>query len=635
MCRIAGIWSLNKSSNYNINIKELIQQIRDTMKHGGPDDAGVFVDKNAQLALGHRRLTIIDLTSLGHQPMKYKDFCIVYNGEVYNFKEIKKELLAKGYKFKSNSDTEVVLKAFISWGPDCIHKFRGFFAFAIWDKRNERLYLFRDRIGVKPLYYYFKDNWLLFASEIKAFHKFPHFNKEIDMTALSFFFQYGYIPAPYSIFKYVKKVRPGHFLIINRRGIKEIKYWDIVDFYKKEENKIEIFEAEKEIENLLIEGFKYRLVSDVPVGVFLSGGVDSSAVTALLQKNISTTLHTFTIGFKENEYDESIYAQRIAKYLETKHTELFCSIKDALEIIEKLPEIYDEPFGDSSAIPTFLISKLARNYVKVILSGDGGDELFAGYTKYEIVYKFYKIPYLLRKSLSFIFSLFSPEFVDNFSFLKKYYTNIREKFYKFRNMLDGRDIEEMFCLSGSYASFGIIEKLLETNKYKYIFKFPLMEKIPDDEIISYMQMVDIKTYLPDDIMAKVDRASMANSLETREPFLDNKLIEYLMSLPFNIKYRKGKGKWILKRILYKYLPPKLLDRPKKGFEIPIYKWLKEFILKEYNYDFSRDFLKRQGILNPDFVVSLINNFLSGKYVNPHFLWFIFIFQRWYNKWIKS
>jgi len=628
MCRIVGVWDLNSGKRYNL--ERLIISMRDTMKYGGPDDFGIYIDNYNKIGLGHRRLSIIDLSKKAHQPMNFKNYYIVYNGEVYNFKEIREELIKKGYKFKSSSDTEVVLKSFAEWGNKCVDKFRGFFSFAIWDKNEQRLTLFRDRIGVKPLYYYFKDNIFMFSSELKAFHQFSDFDKELNYRSLSKFFQFGYIWGSDSIFKYVKKLSPGHFLEVKKNGqIKETKYWEITEFYKNSFIKNKFEEIEEEIESLLIESFKYRLVSDVPVGVFLSGGIDSTSVATLLQINSSAKIKTFTIGFKEEEYDESRFAKRIANFLGTEHFELLCTLEDAYNLIEKIPIIYDEPFGDSSAIPTFFISKLARRYVKVALSGDGGDELFGGYTKYEFVKKFFNLPYFVRFILSNIVSLFSPFVIEKIFPLKQKYRNIREKYYKFCNMLKGKTISEMCYLSSVYTiSNDFLKIRLSSPEF---LKFEYSQYDP----FTYMQIIDFKTYLPDDIMTKVDRASMSNSLEAREPFLDNKLIEYVFNVPSEFKYRHGKGKWILRKILYKYLPRELVERPKQGFEIPIYTWLKNSILLKYNEDFSEKFLIKQGIFDSKYITELINKFLNGKYVNPHLIWFIFIFQRWYKLWIEK
>jgi asparagine synthase (glutamine-hydrolysing) len=458
MCRIAGFWDFNYKGDYDLD--SVLTEMRDSLKHGGPDDAGSYIEKNLGLGLANRRLSILDLSPLGHQPMidDKNEIVVVFNGEIYNFQEIKKELENFGYKFKSNSDTEVVIYAYKQWGLDCLSKFRGMFAIAIWDRRSEKLILIRDRIGVKPLYYYFKDGLFMFASETKAFLKHPQFKKEISKEGLFLFFRYGYIFYPYSIWQNVYKLEPGSYLIINKnKNIKKEKYWDLEKVYEKYfEIKDKNFSENELIENLeriLIESFKLRLVSDVPVGVFLSGGIDSSTVTALLQKNISQKLKTFTIGFYEAKYDESQWAKKIAEHLGTDHIEIFCSINEALDIIPKLPEIYDEPFGDSSAIPTHLVSKIAREKVKVILSGDGGDEFFGGYDKYW-VYKF-----ILERKF-----LFSEKFSPIFNLLLKLKKEDPYRIEKFLKLLKFKNPLDKF----SYISSCFLDDYKELIKYYFL-----------------------------------------------------------------------------------------------------------------------------------------------------------------------
>ncbi len=645
MCRITGFWDFRQTTNYNKD--KIITDMRDTMVYGGPDDCGYYISKKKNVALGHRRLSILDLSVTGHQPMKSNNsnIWITYNGEIYNFNEIKKELINKGYRFKSSSDTEVILKSYQEWGIKCIEKFIGMFAFVIWDEDNEKMVLIRDRAGIKPLYYYLKDGIFIFGSELKPFYKFPDFKKIINYDALFLFFQFGHIQAPYTIFKDTYKLEPGYYLELNKNGkLKKVKYWDIADYYKLPRIKKNEKEIEEELEYLLIKSFKYRLVSDVPVGVFLSGGIDSSAVTALLQKNINSQLKTFTIGFDQPEYNEACYAKKVAEVLKTDHTEFYCTVDDLYDIFEKFQDIYDEPFGDSSGIPTYLVSKLARKNVKVALSADGGDELFAGYTKYEIVDKYYKylsrVPFIIRFFGAGMLELLSPEFVEklyeNIScvFPLPKFTNLKDKFYKFRNIIKEDKLNNIFKVSGSYANRKLLDKILK-NKYnvKLSTNFDTIKQDKRMDNFSYMQMIDFKTYMPDDILTKVDRATMQNSLEGREPFLDHELVQYIAQLPWDLKYRNNISKWILRKILYKYVPEELLNRPKMGFGIPIYKWLRENLLNKYNDVFDTKFLNRQNIFNINHLSELFNKFKNGKGVNAHFIWFVFIFQRWYKKWM--
>ena len=450
MCGIVGF-----CSNYKRTDVEVLTSMRDALTHRGPDDMGTYIDTENNVGLAHRRLSILDLSPLGHQPMSNEkgSIWVTYNGEIYNYKEVREELIRIGYTFKSNSDTEVLIKAFEQWGIECINKFIGMFAIAVWDKRTKKLYLIRDRVGVKPLYYYRKNGVFLFGSELKALMKHPDFHKEIDYNILPLYLRYGFISSPHTIFKNTFKIRPGHYLCVSNNSITEVKYWDIADYYNAVPLNKSEDEVAEELEDILIDSFKYRLISDVPVGVFLSGGIDSTIVTTLLQKNIDTKLKTFTIGFIEDRFNEAESAKKIAKFLGTDHTEYYLSEKDALEIIHKLPDIYDEPFGDQSGIPTYLVSKLARRDVTVALSADGGDELFCGYRRYRSIIKIKDFisnyPKPIKKSFMKVFSSIDPDKIDNFyrsfSFLLPKMNEAKDTFIKWRNMLqeynDGNIIE--------------------------------------------------------------------------------------------------------------------------------------------------------------------------------------------------
>ncbi|HCP10005.1 MAG TPA: asparagine synthase (glutamine-hydrolyzing) [Thermodesulfobacterium commune] len=637
MCRIAGFLDLSCKGNYPI--EQTIISMRDTLSHGGPDDAGVYIDKDFPLALGHRRLAIIDLSPSGHQPMEFENLVITYNGEVYNYTEIRRELEKEGYKFFSSSDTEVILKAFHRWGIHAVHKFRGMFAFAVWDRKAKELTLVRDRVGVKPLYYYYKDGLFMFASELKAFHKHPKFEKRINPIGLSLFLRYGYIPSPYTIFENTYKLKPGHFLKINSKGeIKEEPYWRIESFFeqRKEDwtNKSEE-ELEEELEGLLTESFKLRLVADVPVGMFLSGGIDSSTVCALLAKE-GVKLKTFTIGFYEKDYNEAEYAKKVANYLGTDHTELYCTPKEAFEIIPKLPEIYDEPFGDSSAIPTYLVSKLAKSQVKVSLSADGGDEQFCGYSIYWLIAdrinKLSKLP--LIKPISKVLDLIHPDLAlrlyQTFKPILPQYTNFRDKFIKLRNVLKAKDGIGQYELSISYFLDEDLERLGISGSVSIT---DLITHQNGMDLLSLMMLTDLKTYLPDDILVKVDRATMSVALEGREPFLDHKILEWTSHLPSEYKYRNGVSKYILRKILYKYIPKELIDRPKQGFGVPIYEWFKRDLRKLYQEYLDQDRIKREGIFNHKEVKRLLDDYLGDRGVNHNKLWFLLVFEMWRERWM--
>lgn len=641
MCRITGFWDFNYRGDYDL--EKVALSMRDTLIHGGPDDAGLYVEPKRGLALAHRRLSILDLSPLGHQPMEFKNLVITYNGEIYNFKEIRAELEKEGYTFKSNSDTEVILKAFHRWGFDAVHKFRGMFAFAIWDKKEKNLILCRDRIGVKPLYWYYKDGLFMFASELKAFHKHPKFKKELDEKSLSLFLQYGYITSPYSIFKNTYKLEPGHFLVLyENRKLEKIKYWDVKEHYLKgfEERdkwlKRSEEELAEELETLLIESFKLRLVSDVPVGMFLSGGIDSSTVCALLTKE-GIKLKTFTIGFYEKEYNEAEYAKKVAQYLGTDHTELYCTPKEAFEIIPKLPEIYDEPFGDSSAIPTYLVSKLAKSKVKVSLSADGGDEQFCGYTRYWIVgdriRKFSSLPFLplFAKALDLISPDTALLVYNALKPLLPKWTNFRDKYTKLRNVLKhSRNIKAQYDLSNKIFLDGDLERLGLKNPFPNHTDLIALES---EDHLSYMMFYDLKTYLPDDILVKVDRATMSVALEGREPFLDHKIVEWTSKLPPELKYKNGVSKYLLRKVLYKYIPRELVERPKQGFGVPIYEWFKGELKNFYKEYLNPDKIKKEGLFDHVEVSRLLNDYLNNRGVNHNKLWLLFVFELWRERWM--
>ncbi|KUK09964.1 MAG: Asparagine synthetase [Clostridia bacterium 41_269] len=638
MCRIAGFWDLSYRGTYDL--EKTITLMRDTMVHGGPDDAGLYMEKPLGLALGHRRLSILDLSPLGHQPMEFENLVIVYNGEVYNFWEIRKELEKEGYAFRSNSDTEVVLKAFHRWGMNAVHRFRGMFAFAIWDRRERRLTLCRDRIGVKPLYWYYRDGLFMFASELKAFHRHPKFEKRINPEGLSLFLQYGYITAPYSIFENTCKLEPGHFLIVERDGtIKKEKYWDVEEFFRKGQQEREMWlkrsedELSEELEGLLTEAFKLRLVSDVPVGMFLSGGIDSSTVCALLSKE-GIKLKTFTIGFYEKDYNEAEYAKKVAQHLGTDHTELYCTPREAFEVIPKLPELYDEPFGDSSAIPTYLVSRLAKSQVKVSLSADGGDEQFCGYTRYwmvaERIGKISRLPF--RGLLSNFLDLISPDLAlrlyRTFKFFLPKYTNFRDKYIKLRNVLKASGLMPQYDLAVKYF---LKEDLLSLGIDTYrdmLFK----AQVDGFDSLSSLMLFDLKTYLPDDILVKVDRATMGVALEGREPFLDHKVVEWTSMLPSDFKYQKGKSKHLLRKVLYRYVPPELVERPKQGFGVPVYEWFKGELKYLYMEYLSEERIKQGGVFNHLEVKRLLEDYLNNRGVNHNKLWLLFIFEQWRERW---
>ena len=631
MCGITGVIDFGNSSNLPI-----LKNMTSVLHHRGPDDAGYFTHQfnNAFIGLGHRRLSILDLSNNGHQPMTFNNLTIAYNGEIYNFREIRKELEAAGYDFESDSDTEVVLKAYLEWGDRCVHRFIGMFAIALCDLSSMKLTLIRDRAGVKPLYWYFKDGLFLFGSELKCFHEHPSFEKKINHSALALYLQYGYIPQPFSIFENTHKLKAGFFLHldISTGGISHSKYWDVMDCYAGEKNKISEDEAIGEVENILRSACEYRMISDVPVGMFLSGGYDSSAVTAILQSNRIEKLKTFSIGFHEKNFNEAHHAKKIAEYLGTDHTEYYCTQRDALNLIDKLPEIWDEPFGDPSAIPTLLVSQIARNDVKVSLSADGGDETFAGYEKYEQVIKLQnvisKIP--LKKQVSATMGLMS---VDRLAFLNKI-PKFNHRYKKIQQALSARSPIDILSLAGSvFTPLELVQLLKEkTSKVKTSFDDGDRAGAPN-EVLDKLLSVDYKTYQLDDILVKVDRATMSVGLEGREPLLDHRLIDFVAKLDVDLKIRNGNKKYLLKQITHKYIPKTLMDRPKMGFSTPIVDWfrndLKDYLLTYLN----RERLEEGGIFNPSYVIKLRDRYLAGMNVNVNQLWILLMFEMWRSRWI--
>ncbi|PRM87202.1 asparagine synthase (glutamine-hydrolyzing) [Aliarcobacter cryaerophilus] len=628
MCGISGFCDFKKKSSENI-----LKNMTDALIHRGPDSSGYsfFEYETYQVGLGHRRLSILDLSTQGHQPMKYKNLEIVYNGEIYNFKEIRKELEDSNYIFGSNTDTEVILKAYDKWGLKMIDRFIGMFAIVIYDKTTSTLLCIRDRAGVKPLYYYFKDGLFLFASELKSFYKHKEFQKQISKEGLSLFFQYGYILEPYSIFEDTYKLKAGHYLKLDLKTsvININKYWDVIDFYNKPKLDISFEEAKQETEQLLKSACEYRMVSDVPVGIFLSGGYDSSAVAAILQKDRIKKLKTFSIGFYEKKYNEAHYAKDISKHLGTEHTEYYCTQKDAQDLLPLIGDIWDEPFGDKSNIPTLLVSKLARKEVTVSLSADGGDEVFGGYGKYTEILKYNKL-FLKRPISNNIANLL--DFIDVRSFFGQ------DKSYKFLNKYERFKLtlkaeNEIDVLKNSIYCFlpSEVKKLLNNFEKNIETCFDDIRFLnQNNDSLDKIMAIDYKTYQLDDILVKVDRATMSVGLEGREPLLDHRIIEFVSTLPSKYKIKNGEKKYILKEIVHNYIPKELMDRPKMGFGFPLKEWfgdeLKKYIL-EY---LDSEKITKIGLLNVQEVEVLKKDWLVNNR-NLNKLWLILNFVMWYER----
>ncbi len=624
MCGINGFCDFNKHLQ-----KGDLENANRVLQHRGPDDgdAVVFKTIDANIGLGHRRLSILDLSSMGHQPMYSDDskIVIVLNGEIYNFKEIRRVLQEKGYYFKSNSDTEVIIKAYQHYGIACVEQFIGMFAFVLYDADKQQIFLVRDRAGVKPLYYYFADGCLLFASELKAFHQYPCFKKEIEPKAVSLYLSYGYIKEPYSIFKNTYKLSPGHCatLHVATQQLQLKQYWNVLDYYNKPTIKIECNEAMEHLEKLLTSAFEYRMVSDVPVGVFLSGGYDSSLVTAILQKNSMNKIKTFTIGFKEDKYNEAIYAKEVANYLGTEHNEYYCSTKEAQEIIPTLPYYYDEPFGDSSAIPTILVSRFARQQVTVALSADAGDEIFAGYGRYDQLMKIKRIKQFIPSLLENVSSKVLQQLVANDS-----------RYAKLGEILSASAVIDISDSLSRHFTHKQVNALLN-NPEKFNVRLIEEYNTPaKSDFINTVLAADYKTYLADDILTKIDRATMSVGLEGREPFLDHRIVEWAAQLPSSLKYNNGSKKFLLKELTHRYIPKAMIDRPKMGFGIPLNKWMKGELRPLVLETINRKNLQKHHLFNEDLIINLRDNYLANSKNDNAKLWLILMFQLWWNKWME-
>ncbi|HOK63555.1 MAG TPA: asparagine synthase (glutamine-hydrolyzing), partial [Soehngenia sp.] len=616
--------------------KQTLINMTDVLHHRGPDDSGYSFYENefSHIGLGHRRLSILDLSAHGHQPMIHQHLEIIFNGEVYNFAEIAKELESFGYIFESNSDTEVILKAFHHWGIKAVDKFIGMFAIVIYDKEVQKLIFIRDRAGVKPLNYYFKDGLFLFSSELKSFHEHPNFEKEINVDALALFFQYSYILEPHTIFRHTYKLPAGHYAELNIQNaeFKIHKYWDVIDSYNKPKLDISFEEAKAQTEKLLKSACEYRMVSDVPVGMFLSGGYDSSAVTAILQKDRTEKLKTFSIGFNEEKYNEAQYAKKVAEYLGTEHTEYYCTQKDAQELLPLMSQIWDEPFGDSSNIPTTLVSRLARKSVTVSLSADGGDEIFGGYDKYTLSLKyqkmFSKIPF--RSAIGSMMEAIEPKYLIG---LNKTY-NFGNRYEKLKILLTAKNELEIMNGVGYYFNPSEVDKLLGTTSKLSTSFDDVTRLMPHNDCIDKMMAIDYKTYQLDDILTKVDRATMSVSLEGREPLLDHRIIEFVATLPSSFKIKDGNKKYILKSIVHDYIPKELMDRPKMGFSIPLNEWFGDELKKYVLQYLDSAKVAKTGLLNVAEVERLKKEWLENSSFSANKIWLILTFMMWHERWMR-
>lgn len=622
MCGIAGFCNLRGDKQKNI------EKMKARMYHRGPDAGGSFFSEDGQVTLGHRRLSIVDLSPNGAQPMNSQSgrFTIAYNGEIYNYKKIAEKLLIekKVQAFRGASDTEVLLEAFEAYGVEkAISLCKGMFAIALYDKKEQVLYLLRDRIGEKPLYYGQVGEGFVFASDLGSIAVLDGFQNPINTSVLDSYFTHGYIPAPYSVYENIFKLEAGTMLKIklpfNNLTELEIKpYWSIKEIAKKGQADLfagSLKEAADELEQLLKNAISEQMAADVPVGAFLSAGIDSSTVVALMQSLNKNKIKSFTIGMEEKDYNEAVFAKEIAKHLGTEHTELYISEADAKAVIPKLPYMFGEPFADSSQIPTYLVSKMTREHVTVSLSGDGGDELFCGYTSYASVERIWNkmkgIPYFIRKPCS--------ELVIHSPLAKKPIYRIKGK------LLGAKGPSDLYICS--YETDPLTKKInldSQVCSYKYSEYDPGYLKETNHNIM----LMDLLMYHPDDILVKVDRTAMAVSLETRVPMLDKDVVEFAWSLPIELKKDGITGKKVLREVLYRYVPREMLERPKKGFSIPIEKWLRQTDLREWAEALiHKKTLEQQGILNAEVVWKIWEDFIyKGEWRIQ--IWYILMFQAW-------
>lgn len=632
MCGICGFLSVDE---HPFDPKAVLADMCQTIYHRGPDDEGLFLQKN--VALGARRLSIIDVEG-GHQPLSNEDgtLWIAHNGEVYNFPELRKELLTHGHDFKTRTDTETILHSYEEWGMEFSQRLRGMFATAVWDGQKQQLVLIRDRLGIKPLYYtLLADKTLVFGSELKALLAYPGIPRNIEPKALDFFLTLEYIPAPYSIFKNIFKLPAGHTLTCQGGKIQIHKYWETTPAYavEKKISRQHLQSLMDELYSLLKESVKLRLISDVPLGAFLSGGIDSSTIVGLMQELGASPLKTFSIGFEDQSYDELDYARKIAQKFSTEHEE-FVLQPQALELTEKLIHHLDEPFGDFSIFPTYLVSKMARNHVKVILSGDGGDELFAGYEHYQ-AQKLAQFPIL--KPVSAIL----PGMVRKFppSPKKKGLWNKLQRYCQgFDHDPSLRHLRWMMFLSqgnkGSLYSDDMVARLGGITPVNQIEPFRgLFNRMDTFDKTTGELFLDLNTYLIDDILVKVDRMSMATSLETRVPLIDHKIVEFMFRLSGEFKLKGLATKWIFKKTMERLLPRENIYRKKEGFSIPIKHWLRTE-LKELMLDYlSEKRIKDSGFFNYRVIEDMVGRHLQGKDNFSHQIWALMVFEIWKEKYL--
>lgn len=647
MCGIAGFVDKHTTPGRFNPLLGMINAIT----HRGPDESGIWVDEQSGVALGHRRLSIVELSAAGSQPMHSADtrYTLIFNGEIYNHLELRERLQEHAPAWRGHSDTETLLACISAWGLERTLKATvGMFAIALWDRHRQTLALARDRVGEKPLYWGWQGDVLLFGSELKSLKAHPVFKAAVDRNVLALYLRHGYIAAPHCIYEGIQKLSPGHYIELafhdneSAQAARSQPYWSMnhaIQAGLEQPFEGSDTEATDVLEQRLMQSASGQMMSDVPLGAFLSGGVDSSLVVALMQAQSKQPIRTFTMGFSDERYNEAPYARAVAQHLGTQHSDMLVTPEEALAVIPDLPHIYDEPFADSSQIPTFLVSRLAKQYVTVALSGDAGDELFGGYNTYRLApqtwRKINRLPLAARRGLSALARRMPPALLDDILGGLQPFIPARlrrsansEKIHKFADLLRADSREEFYrgMVSHWRHPESIVRGAIETpSRLNTSQAWPESPSMPFEQ---WLMAMDAQTYLPGDILVKVDRAAMANSLETRVPLLDHRVIELAWRLPLDMKIRNGKGKWLLRQVLYRHVPPELIERPKKGFSIPLATWLRGPLRDWAESLLDEQRLQREGYFNPAPIRQAWVQHLSGKNDCSTRLWCILMFQAW-------
>ena len=641
MCGVVGFKVVDADpASWRANLPSATRALH----HRGPDDQGLWESPDGTVGFGHRRLSILDLSAHGHQPMTSTcgNWVMVFNGEIYNFKEIRDDLVKLGHRFTGSGDSEVILAAFAEWGPDAVSRFLGMFAIALWHKTTGDLHLIRDRLGVKPLYYYWDKKVLAFASELKALREFQAWQPQVDREGMLDFFRYGYIGHPMTIYQNVFKLSPAHRLVLKADGtVEQHRYWDATAQsgarHSRSDEDIEV-----ELEALMTSAFNYRLVSDVPVGVFLSGGIDSSLLTAILQKNSGQQIRTFTIGFGESGFDEAPHAEAVARYLGTNHTTQTLTVNEAMRILPSWGDLYDEPFSDASGIPTLLVSRVAAQDVKVVLSADGGDELFSGYTSYETILnrldKLRRIPTSVRSGVAASLGVAPWQSIDEW--LARHNWAGASQRLRSVSTWQALKIQERIAPQADGRHFDQASRSFSDRELYALLGISPRETRPGcdtfaGEMGDRMCLWDLNHYMPEDILTKVDRATMAASIEGREPLIDHRLVEFAFSIPFHLKRGALGPKHLLRKILYRHVPRELVDRPKKGFSVPLADWLAGDLRPLLEKYLEPTRVREQGLLDPTMIARLLDRLKAGDPLAVKKVWALLAFQMWHARWMEA